>query len=206
MDHMLDWLERNYLRASIGILALVVMVLTLAVAAVANAADATLTWTMPTQNTDGSAIPASGPGSLTSTRVEFGTCSGALFGTKAGEQSVAAPATTMTISGFSAAQTACFRAFVSNTYGVESAASAVASKVFPAPTPKPPVLSSTVTVAWDLRNGQPNRIVGRISLGTPCGDFVARQGRARYYEVDREAVKFIRQPRSARVVTRCEAA
>lgn len=51
----------------------------------ALAADITTTWTYPTQNTDGSAIPASGAGSIASSRVEWGTCAGAAFGTKLGE-------------------------------------------------------------------------------------------------------------------------
>lgn len=166
---------------------------------VAHAADATVSWTNPTQNTDNSAIPATGPGSLTGTRVEYGTCAGTAFGTKAGEVIVTAPATSATITGLSDAATYCFRAFSRNTFNAESAASNVVSKVMPTPTPKPPVLSSTVTVAWDLKNGMPYRVVGTLPLGTACGSKVWRS----YYEVPRASVTLSRQPRSTRLVTKC---
>lgn len=166
---------------------------------VAHAADATVSWTNPTQNTNGSTIPATGPGSLTGTRVEYGSCLGAAFGTKAGEVTVTAPATSVTITGLADGSTYCFRAFSRNTGGNESAASNVAAKIIPMPTPNPPVLSSTVTVAWDLKNGMPYRVVGTLPLGTVCGSKVWRS----YYEVPRASVTLSRQPRSTRLVTKC---
>ena len=205
MNRLLDWVEHNHLRATLIILAALLLLFSVAFCSLANAADATVSWQHPTKNTDGSSIPASGAGSIASTRVEYGSCSGTAFGTKAGEVSVPAPAASTTITDFAAGSTSCFRAYAKNTFGVESGASAVVSKVFPAPTPNPPVLSSTITVAWDLKRGKPARIVGRIPLDLPCGDFVAKAGKYRYYEIPIEAVHLTRKPRSSRVVTRCAA-
>jgi hypothetical protein len=96
----------------------------------AYAGTAIVSWTPPTTNTDGSAIPATGPGSLSSIRVEWGTCSGTLFGTKIGEVSTSPSFTSVEVTGL-AAGLHCFRAFAKNTYGQESAASNVASKDVP---------------------------------------------------------------------------
>lgn len=204
-DAFSKWCDEDPFRAAVYAVAalLICIFLSLVLVTIARAADVGVSWTNPTTNTDGSAIPATGVGSLTGTRVEYGSCSGSVFGTKAGEVNAPAPATSTSITGLSAAQTYCFRSYAKNTYGSESAASNVASKALPAPTPNPPVLSSTVTVAWDLKNGKPFRVVGRIALGTPCGDFVAKKAGERYYQIDRSAVKFIRKPQSARIVTQC---
>jgi len=106
----------------------------------ANAADITWTWTNPTKNTDSSNIPAAGAGSLTVGRLEFGTCNGAAFGTKAGEIPLTAAqvaAHTVTETNL-LPQTRCARVYVSNTYANESAASNTGQVVVPAPTPAPP--------------------------------------------------------------------
>lgn len=107
------------------------------VGAAALAASVTATWEHPTQNVDDSAIPASGAGSIASTRIEWGTCNGAAFGSKAGEVVVPAPGKTTSIPNLGVG-TWCARAFAKNTYGEESDASAVAQKVIAAPKPKPP--------------------------------------------------------------------
>lgn len=120
----------------------------------ALAADVTWTWNNPTLNTDGSAIPVSGAGSLTTGRFEFGTCgTGGAFGTKAGE----IPLTAAMVAAKSVKQTdilpstICGRVFVSNTYARESGASNVASVTVQPPTPGNPAglsvsVSVTVTV------------------------------------------------------------
>lgn len=177
----------------------------------AHAADATVSWTMPATNTDGSAIPASGAGSIASTRVEYGSCSGTAFGTKAGEVTVPAPATSTTITGFAAGSTACFRAYVKNTYGTESAPSGVVSKTFPTPTPNPPTIVTIATTAYDVQIGGPDgvklgRNVGTVPLGTACGEEVVVYTRkGLFYEVPRDAVSLSRQPRSSVVVAKCAA-
>lgn len=176
----------------------------------AFAADATVTWTMPTTNTDGSAIPASGSGAITSTRIEYGTCSGSAFGTSAGNVTVNAPATTATITGFAAGSTACFRAFVRNTFGNESGPSGVVAKTFPTPTPNPPTLSATITVAYELNGIRGDgtillgRAVGQIELGAPCMDYEYRTNKGVYHGIERKHVRLVREPKSPALVTQCE--
>ncbi|MEK9809187.1 MAG: hypothetical protein VW362_01990 [Candidatus Nanopelagicales bacterium] len=177
--------------------------------AAAWAASATLTWTMPTQNVDGSSIPASGDGALAQSRVEYGPC-GSSGGLASVENSVTvpAPSTSTVINSFVGGETVCFRVRVKNNLGVESEPSNVVSKTFDAPKPRPPVLLSAVTVAYDVTLDRRNNLklgrqVGTLALGTPCGDpYPTNKGM--YFGVDLAAVTFTRQPRSSIVVTRCE--
>lgn len=101
------------------------------------AATANVSWQNPTQNTDNTAIPASGPGSIASTRIEYGTCIATAFGTKLGEFIVTGQAEAG-VSPDLAPGTYCARAYTKNTYGTESDSSNVAQKVIAAPKPKPP--------------------------------------------------------------------
>lgn len=175
----------------------------------ADAAEATLTWTLPAQNTDGSAIPTTGAGAITSSRVEWGSCAGSAFGTKAGEATVPAPGATYTVAGLAPA-TWCFRAFASNSYGVESGPSGVVSKVVVPPTPKPPVLVTVNVVAYEvlphpIEGTRLGRNVGTVRLGTACGpEPVVQTFGGTYYEVPREAVALTKTPKSAVVVAQCE--
>jgi hypothetical protein len=107
------------------------------VSILAIAATARVSWVNPTTNTDGSSIPATGAGSLTDARVEWGTCNGAAFGTSIGERVLPTPGTPFTTPDLSPG-TYCFRVFVGNTYGVASDPSNVASKVVAAPKPNAP--------------------------------------------------------------------
>jgi hypothetical protein len=177
----------------------------------AFAYDATVSWTNPTTNADGSAIaPAGQPGALTSTRVEYGTCVSTSFGTVSGQVIVNQPATATTISGFLAGQVVCYRAYARNTFGSESVASNTANKVFPTPTPNAPVLSSTITVAYDVKinsfgQAKPGRMVAYMPVGTPClENLVLTRKQTKYYEIDRAAVTLFRKPRSSIVITKCE--
>ena len=172
-------------------------------------ADARVSWVMPTANTDGSAIPATGAGSIASTRVEYGTCVGTAFGTRAGEVVVNAPATETTITGFAPGATNCFRAFVRNSYGNESAASNVAVRTFPTPTPNPPVLTVTVPVAYEINltgSGlvKLGRDVGKVPVGTACSeDLIVANNHATYYTVATDDVTLYRKPRSSVLVAVC---
>ena len=76
LDRMLNGIERDPLRmAIVAIITLVLCVLgTIAISTIAHADEATVSWTNPTQNTDDSAIPATGPGSLTGTNIYYGIC------------------------------------------------------------------------------------------------------------------------------------
>lgn len=178
-------------------------------ATAALATDATVTWVLPTQNTDGTSIPATGPGSIVSTKIEHGYCSGSAFGTKLGEQTVNAPATTATIVNLAAGFTYCFRASARNTFGVDSAFSNVAQKVVPNPTPNAPVLSATITLAYDLKGISRDgtillgRAVGTVELGTPCIDYAYQTNKGTYHMVDPANVKLTRASRSPAIVTKC---
>lgn len=172
------------------------------------AANADLTWVYPTTNTDGTTIPASGAGSIASTKVEWGTCSGTAFGTKSGEAAVPAPTKTYQVTNLGVG-TWCFRANVSNTYGATSDWSGVVSKVVPPPTPNPPTLTVTIPVAYEI-NLTPSgfvklgRDVGSVPIGTACSeDIVVANNRATYYAVPRNTVTLYRQPKSSVLVAEC---
>ncbi len=174
------------------------------------AAVATVSWSPPVTNTDGSTIPLTGAGSITETRVQYGTCaSGGDFGTASGQVIVAMPATSVEINSFTSGQTVCFRAFAKNTFGIESAASNVASKTFDPPKPRPPVLMVVETVAYDIRldrdlNARLGRDVGRVAAGTECsGTAMVVTRRADYYVIDHASVTFTKEPRSSVIVARC---
>lgn len=110
----------------------------LLVAAAAIAAVATGTWTNATQNTDGTAIPATGAGSLTSTTMEWSVCgTGDTFTTALGQVTVPANLLTAVTPDLGPGRF-CFRAFHTNSYGVASDPSGVVVKVVSPPKPKPP--------------------------------------------------------------------
>lgn len=115
----------------------VAVALLASIAAVAFAAVRTVAWTKATTNTDGSSIPATGPGSVTTT-VEYGTCNtaGTAFGTKIADVAVASTGTSAPPIDL-APGTYCFRYWHTNTFGVESE-KAVGKYVEAAPTPNKP--------------------------------------------------------------------
>lgn len=174
---------------------------------VASAADVAVTWTQPTANTDGSSIPTTGAGSIVSNRVEWGSCNGTAFGTKAGERVVTPVATSATVTGL-APGTHCFRVYATNTYGSESAASNAASRAIAAPIPNPPVVTQA-TIARLWRHGLEYQ-VGHVALNVPCGTLKLEGRRADWYTVPREAVTLNRYgrrlPAGAVIVAKCGAA
>ena len=101
--------------------------------------DVTVAWNKPTQNTDGSAIPATGTGSISSVTVQWSTA--AAFTATAGSQTLAATATSTVVP--LAPGNYWFRVLAKNTYGISSLPSNVgAITVVAPPTPEPPVLTS----------------------------------------------------------------
>lgn len=106
------------------------------VAAVAVAATVNVSWINATQNTDNSAIPATGPGSIVSTRITWGTCNGTDFGTRSGEVVVDGAATAAQLE--LPVGTWCAYAQHSNTYGVESDPSNIAQRTIAPPRPRAP--------------------------------------------------------------------
>ena len=172
----------------------------------ATAADVTWTWNNPAVNTNGSAIPASGAGSLNGGRLEFGTCAaGGAFGTKAGE----IPLTQALVTARTVTQTnvlpstVCGRVFVSNTFGNTSAASNVFSMTVAAPTPGPPTgLSAVEIVAYEMRpqlNGTFRAVrLGLIQPGTICSaEYVTADGQ-RYHRIDLRNADVINWPAHTR--------
>lgn len=179
----------------------------LALAGVASAATVTTSWTNPTTNTDGSAIPATGAGSLTQARIEYGTCNGALFGVKAGEVVRPMPVTTATLN--LQPGTTCVRVKVTNTYANESAASNVATRVIDAPTPSPPTnLTVSEPTAYDVRPNESTfafergRVVGKCKIGAACDeDRTTGDG---YFALERPSkCTRIRESRSVALVAKC---
>ena len=209
-DKLLDWVEANYLKATAILLLALVIVVSLALAQVAQAANADLTWTYPTTNVDGSAIPATGAGSVASTKIEWGTCEGTAFAVKAGEATVPAPAKAYSVAGLGVG-THCFRAAVVNSFGVQSDWTAAVQKVIAAPKPNPPVFTTVNIVAYDVRwqaggGTKLARAVGTVPLGTACGDrAITRRGLRSYHEVPLDQVDLRGLPNSAVVVAECEA-
>jgi hypothetical protein len=169
----------------------------------AHAGEAAASWTQPTQNTDGSAIPASGTGALTGNRLEWGTCSSpGVFGTQIGQQAWTTPRAAYTVTNLGPG-TYCFRAYASTQYG-ESGPSGVASKVIAPPLPAPPSgLTVAATVAYTLVKA-PDRFVllpvGTVPPDTQCNPAENVNG---YYVVPRAAVTWSGTVRPDVVVARC---
>lgn len=169
----------------------------------ASAGDAVLTWTLATANTDGSAIPATGPTSLAATRVEWGTCSGSNFGTASGQQTVATPATTYTITGL-AAGTWCFRAYSRTVAGLESAPTNAVSKTILQAPPNPPgnltVADLTVYQFIGTTDAIVLNPVGTVPAGTACDPSQSVNGR---YAVPRAVVSWYGSVRPRVVFAQC---
>lgn len=168
------------------------------------AGSANLSWTNATQNVDGSTIPATGAGSLLSTRVEYGNCSAPnVFGTKVGEIVVAEPATSVTVNAL-VPQVYCFRAYHKNTFLQDSDASNVAVRTIDPPKPLPP---STLTVgaltAYSVIK-RPDRFVmlpvGTVPAGTKCDPAQSVNG---FYAVPRDAVTWAGSVQPDIVVAQC---
>lgn len=137
----------------------------LLVGAAAFAGTVNLSWTNPTTYTDNTAI---GSTDITQTRIEYGSCSGTAFGTKAGQQIVNGSATADAIT--LAAGTYCFRAYTT-ALGVESAASSVTTATVTQSAPNPPVLKTVSTTAY-IAVGSGRRVAmipaGTVPKGTVC--------------------------------------
>lgn len=110
----------------------------------ALAGTANVNWTLPTTYSDSTPLPVA---DLASTTVEYGSCAGAAFGTKAGQVVATAPAATASVLNLNPG-TYCFRAFVTTTAakgGVSSATSSVATGTVPFSVPGAPT-AITVTI------------------------------------------------------------
>jgi hypothetical protein len=173
--------------------------------------SATIAWTAPTTNTDGSSLT-----DLTSYNILFGTSSTALNQS----QSVKDPkATSATIAALGTG-TWYFSVRAVNSAGVESSSSNVAQKSVTAasaaktvaisvtPTTPPPTtttLKTVSTVAYDVLMRNNVRVLGRqvgtVKIGTVCqSHYVVGTS---YYKVAATDVKVTIQPRSNTIVAKC---
>ena len=188
-------MERNFLKAvALSVFALV-LTLCMIVYNVSSAADVRVSWTQPVANSDSSSIPASGPGSISQNRVEWGSCVGSAFGTAAGSQTIPA-ATSYLVTGLAPA-THCFRVTATNTYGSESAVSNVAQKIVPAPVPLPPVVTTAViagmlqTPVYSVTAANARGdLIGFADVGEACtGAVLFTYRKAKFRQVARADVK-----------------
>ncbi len=107
----------------------------------ASASTITVEWDPITVNTDGSPVPDTGPESIASIRIEFGTCVSGAFGVKGGEfirtRVAGQPAPTSAVNNVPPGMT-CVRAYAKNVAGNEGPTSNVASTVVAPSTPSAP--------------------------------------------------------------------
>jgi hypothetical protein len=170
-----------------------------------------ITWTNPTQNTDGTAIPATGAGSLTKNTIEQGSCgTNGAFGVLQTTYTVQPAAQTYTIDNATlTAGCYAYRISATNTANMTSGYSAVKQiTIAPAPVPNPPVIS-TVTLVWDVNEKTPEvklgRVVGEIDVGEPCvpGVYLTNKG-TDYFQFSSDQVnRWTHKPRSLVLVTQC---
>ncbi len=174
---------------------------------------ATVNWTAPTTNTDGSAIT-----NLAGFKVLYGTSSSALNQTQAVNNAQARSAVVPSLT----AGTWYFAVRAVNASQAESANSNVSQKTIaganaartlnitinPGTTPPPTPtlrLKTISTRVYDVvvQNGvrQLGRQIGTIALGRPCGE-TYRVGSS-YYRVNRDYVSITRTPRTSSVVAQC---
>lgn len=171
---------------------------------------ATIRWTRPTTNTDGSSL-----GNLAGFKILYGTSASALNRT---QQVNSATATSATI-GALGAGTWYFAVRAVNSNGTESVNSAVVQKTITAvtaaktvnitisgsPTPTPTYRTISTRV-YDVifRDGARvrGREVGSIAKGKACdGSYFVSPA---FYGVNRADVRLTVTPRSTRVIVRCE--
>lgn len=203
-DRLAHYLNAHPLRALAWWLLLTLTLIF--VASSAWAGDMALTLTQPTQNTDGTTIPASGVGRLIGNRFEWGSCAGTApnytFGTKAGEQAFTVPTTVYTVVNLLPG-THCARAYASTTYA-ESAPTNVVSKVIAVPVPNAPSpLVVTGTQVYHIQKREDRFVmlpVGTVPAGTQCDETQSING---YYVVPRALVTWSGTIKPPVVVSPC---
>jgi hypothetical protein len=174
---------------------------------------ATVNWTKPTKNTDGSTLT-----DLSGFKVVYGNSASSLSQSK----SVTGASATSTSIGSLGAGTWYFAVRAVNSQGAESANSSVGSKTITAatsaktlnitvsggsttPSPTPSGLKTIKTTVYDVvrSDGKDTlgREVGSIAIGKACD--ASYHPYRDYYGVNKSDVKLSRTPRSTRVIVRC---
>lgn len=143
----------------------------------------TVSWTNPTTYTDSSVL---NPADITQTRIEYGSCNGSAFGTKAGEVKATGSVTSTALT--LAPGTYCLRGYTT-AKGQESAASNVVKTTVAQPAPNPPVLVTVDMTAYKMRqsiDGFSFVAIGTVPLGVECKGDMPADG---FYVVPRANVK-----------------
>ena len=174
--------------------------------------SATISWTAPSQNTDGSSLT-----DLSGYKVAYGTSSGSLTNVQAVND---AKATSATIAAL-ASGTWYFAVRAVNSTGVESANSPVAQKAItsataaktvnitinPSTPPPTTTLKTTGTRVYQVVfvNGVRSRgvQVGTIAIGKPCDSTYQLRSGSSYFAVNKADVAFTRTATSQHVVATC---
>lgn len=164
----------------------------------ASAGTATLTWTAPTQNTDGTPLT-----DLAGYKIYYGTSATAL--TTVG--TISSPTATTTVIPSLGVGTWYFAMTAFNAAGAESARTATVSKVITAPPPKVPNppggLTVTVTTAFTVVKQRDRFVmlpVGTVPPDTVCDTSQSVNG---YYVVPRSAVTWSGSVKPEVVVASC---
>lgn len=165
----------------------------LLVSSVASAGTATLNWTVPTTNTDGSAI--TGP-------VTYNVYKGTQGQTVKPLLTSGLTGTSYTAANLAGGTTVCFNV-TAVVGGVESAYSNEGCKLIPLPIPNPPVLTVAAVTAFSPQaqlNSYKMVAVGKVPNGTPC---ISNQYVNGLHAVDRKRVKWSGSFRPSVVVAQC---
>jgi hypothetical protein len=135
----------------------------------------TVNGTNSSQNTDNTNIPASGPGSLVTLTLEYGTCNtDNTFNTPVGTvpRPAVAPGANFSETLNLAPGKTCIRAYLTNTFGSVSSPSNVTTRVVAAPVPKPPTLAANSPLVMTMKHMSYGWAaydnVGRIALRSEC--------------------------------------
>lgn len=125
----------------------------------------------PVRHEDGSVIPSSGPGALTSARFEWGTCAGPdldTMGTVQGAMVIPYPQVQLKTTVTPGIK--CVRGFANTNLNVESGPSNL-GRYFPGPSPV--AATTTSKVAYEMRKRSNGDFyffnVGTVQLGVKCG-------------------------------------
>lgn len=210
LDRFRDWLTLHPARTvAWGWMITLALITVAGLVAVRCAHAATLSgsFALPTQYEDGTALPQA---SIKHIRVEVGTClAGPAFGVKEGEQLVPPPATAWAVTVPRAFGQFCGRAQTETVTGSLSSWTGPVTRTITEPPPKPPVLSSSITIAYETWQFSGKvylgRSVGTLPLGVPCGAAVYQSFLVTYYEIPREAVNLTKVPKAGPLVTQCVA-
>lgn len=167
--------------------AIAALCFTLITAGTAAAATVSLSWTAPTQNTDGSTIGTAD--AVTSYTILYGLCNGGALPASPQTQTVAAPALSASVTGLTAGLW-CFAMTATNKLNLTSAQTNIATKTILASPPNPPgnltIGAQTVYQFIGTADKVAMLPVGTAPANAPCDPAQAVIG---YYVVPQAGIK-----------------